>query len=133
MPLNRDTVTVASRIMLPTYATVFGLIGALFLLQQPSRTSTGAFDAAKDLMPIRVWGIVFLAVAALELAALAVHNRRTYLGGLVIGAGLAVFWTVVLLTSAVHNPDVSFTSAVWVGGWVACHAATAKSLAERER
>jgi hypothetical protein len=139
MPLDRAHVTVASRVMLPTYATIFGLLGLLFLVQQPSRTAAPAFAPAKMLfswLPIDAmhgWGLVFLAVATLEVVALVARNRKLYFVGLVIGAGLVMFWTVVLLAAAFQSPQVSFTSAVWVGGWIAAHIATGKSLRSGER
>lgn len=139
MPLDRAHITVASRVMLPTYATIFGLLGLLFLIQQPSRTAAPAFAPAKMVLhwlpgdPIHAWGVVFLTVAGLEVVAMVVRNRRLYLAGLVIGAGLVTFWTIVLTAAAAASPAVSFTSAVWVGGWVAAHVATARSLGTGER
>src|SRR5690242_8857003 len=106
MPLDRAHVTVASRIMLPAYALIYAGVGLAFLLQDPARTSSPAFDVAKSLLPIHAWGWVFLAVAVAETAALITHRRRAYVLALVPGAGLAGFWAVIVSSSAFASPLV---------------------------
>lgn len=133
MPLDREHTTQASRIMLPTYAILFALLGLMLIFQDQARTSSEAFDVAKMVMPIYLWGWLFIAVAFMEGTALWVHKRGLYLAGLTVGVGLVTFWAVVLTAAAFLSPVVSFTGAVWVGGWIAAHLATALSLAHRER
>lgn len=130
--LDRAHITRASRVMLPTYAIMYTILGYLFLLQRPERTSGEAFDIAKMVLPIHGWGWVFAIVSALEVTAMWSRKRSMYMAALILGVGLAAFWTVVLGAAAVASPQVSFTGCVWVGGWVAAQMATALSLAARE-
>ncbi len=133
MPLQRTNVTAASRIMLPTYAAMHTIIGLLFIFQDPRRTAGSAFEVARELLPMPGWGVIFLGIAAMEWFALARHKRAVYMAALTWAAGVVAFWTVLVLAATITNHDVSFTSCVWVGGWVAAHMATVRSLAVRER
>lgn len=130
--LTRDTVTVASRVMLPVYPVLYGAVGLAFVFQAVSRTAGPAFEVPRMLLPITVWGWLFAAVAVVEIYALVTNQRRTYLAALVPGSGLAAFWSVVILSSAVQSEHVSFTSGLWVAGMAAAQAASARSLAQHE-
>lgn len=132
MPLVLSSVTSASRIMLPWYVIMYAILGLLFILQDPERTSGIAFQPARAMWSITTWGVLFLVIATIEGVALVIHKRNTYLIGLVLGAGMAAFWGFLLVSAGIKSPEVSFTSAVWVIGWVAAHAASARSVAWRE-
>lgn len=124
-----DRLTFASRIMLPAYPLVYATIGAAFLAQAPSRTSTDAFDAAVALAPIPVWGVLFLAVAAAEAVAMLLVDRpRLYIGALVVGAGIAGFWAATITWSAWNSATVSWSTPPWIFLAAAAHAASARSI-----
>lgn len=132
MPLDRAHMTPAEKITLRMYPLVYAVLGVVFIVQAPSRTSSPAFDAAKVIMPIRVWGLVFLGVAILELVALLLtHTRRHYIWALVVGAGLATFWLVLAIASATQSTLASFSGACWVAVAVGAQVASAKMLASR--
>lgn len=132
MPLTRDNITAASRIMLPLYVLLYLSVGLAFLLQAPGRTDGPAFEAPKSLLPIEAWGWLFFVVGAAELIALALRRRSLYQHALIVGAGLAAFWAVVIFASALSSPLVSYTSGMWVAGMAVAQAASARSLARYE-
>jgi hypothetical protein len=133
MPLTRDRITVASAIMLPTYAAAFAFNGVALLWQNPVRTSGDAFDAAREVLPMHGWGLLFLAIAALEALAIVTHHRRLEVVALSIGVGLASFWATLLLLSALTGVVVSFTSFTWVCVVAIAHYASMRSLTAGER
>ena len=100
--LTRDNVTVASRIMLPAYVAAFAGVGLLFVFQAASRTSSTIFEVPKLLLPIQMWGLLFLAVSVSEVLALVLNRRRLFLRCLIVGSGLTTFWAVVIGSSAVQ-------------------------------
>lgn len=132
MPLNRTNVTAASRIMLPLYPLCFIPLGLMFLLQSSARTSGPVYDVARYLAPMWVWGIVFMLVGLIEVAALLVHNRRVYVFALTCGAGLSTFWGCLIFAAAVNSPVVSFTGGWWYLIPIAAHLASARSVARKE-
>ena len=130
--LTRETVTVASRIMLPAYAIAFAAVGLLFIFQAASRTSAPVFDVPKLLLPMGGWGVMFLAVACVETFSLVLNRRSLYLRCLIIGSGFTAFWSVVIAASAFRSEFVSFTSAVFVALCAVAQVASARSVARGE-
>lgn len=132
MPLLWRDLRPAERLTLPLYPTVFGIIGATFLLQSPSRTSSPAFDIAKWLLPIQLWSLIFLAIAAVEAVVLFLQlSHRVYIRALEVGAGLVAFWAVLLLASALQSDQVSFTGPQWLLVPIVGQVASARGLATR--
>jgi 4-amino-4-deoxy-L-arabinose transferase-like glycosyltransferase len=112
MPLTRDNVTAASRRMLPTYPCFFGAIGLGLLLTPLDRLlQTPTFHYANDLISIRLWGAGFLALAAVFIAALLTHTRKTYQYALGVAIGWMTLWAVVAAASATDLG--SFTAWAW--------------------
>ena len=132
-PLDRTHMTDAERITMPLYPGAYLLLGVIFLLQAPQRTSGPAFDPAKLLMPIHCWGLVFLAVAVVEIGALATQRRRLYIRALIVGVGLGAFWLTLLVVSTSSSDRVSYSSAVWVLVGTAAQFASARMLARARR
>ena len=137
MPLTWNTITSASKVMLPVYLATYALLGLELLLQDPQRTSTPAFDPAKLLMtwlpnPMQGWGVVFLAIATYEALALARRQRIWEVTALGLGLGMAAFWMTLLLVAAGTDDRVSYTSGTWLLIPVAAHFASMISLTRRE-
>jgi hypothetical protein len=128
--LNLATVTHGSQVILPFYPLSALAIGLLFILQPASRTSSGAFETAKEVMSIPTWGLVFILVGLLEIMAFAVGRTVMFQWGLIIGAGLATFWAVLIFLSALDNPNVTFTGCVWIMFVAVAHIASTRSLAK---
>lgn len=125
MPLTR--VTVASRVMLPTYVALFGWLGAVYLLDPPRLAASPALAYAATLMPLPMWGIWFLTVAALMAVALAGRRtgwawRQVYTYALWTGIVTMTVWAVVFAAAAL-TAGASPGAAAWPGfAAVACYA-----------
>jgi hypothetical protein len=73
MKLTRSNVTIASRVMLPTYLVVAFWIGPVYVLDPGSRLQG---SPAFPILPRPLWGAGFVLAAAVLLAAMLVHKRR---------------------------------------------------------
>lgn len=119
MQLTRDQVTTASRTMLPAYPIFAAGIGINFTIKGAELVQAGVFyEVANTIAPLRVWGVLFLIVAAVHVAALAMRRRWAYQVGLALMVGLLLVWAVVGLVAAIRETG-SYTAALWPG-FVAC-------------
>lgn len=113
MSLTRATVTAASRTMLPTYPAFCGAIGLNFLIRGADLTTVGVFyEVAHEMLPLRVWGFLFLVVAVVQVGALVYRRRWTYQVGLALMVGLMTTWAFVGAVAAVRDMG-SYTAPVW--------------------
>ena len=88
-PISNQSLLVAAKIVLPGFPAVSIWIGLAFLFGDPSRYTSPSLDVAKDIMPIRTWGVLFLLVGAIELSALIFGgNRFWFSAALAIGAAM---------------------------------------------
>lgn len=132
MPLDRAHVTVASRIMLPAYPLFAAGIGLSLILTPLDRLSeTPAFRYVAELAPLRLWGAVFLTVAAVLVVALLVRRRPAYVLGLSLMCMWMLGWAGLLVASAIKE-ESSWSAWTWpLFVAVACYASLA-SLLSRE-
>lgn len=128
MPLTWRTVTQGSQVILPAYPGMTCALGLFFLIQASSRTSSPAFDPAKSLMSIHMWGTLFLALGLFEVLCFIIGNRMWLRWALVAGCGLCGFWAVLLLKAAHDDVNVSYTGFVWVFFAGLAHLASARSV-----
>jgi hypothetical protein len=132
MPLDRAHVTVASRVMLPTYVLFFAVVGSNFLAGTFGRASSSPMLRYADgLMPIRVWGGLFCACALLMAAAMLTRNRYLYRYGLTLCCFSMIVWALVALVGIWVEP-VSYSAWAWPGFVAAACAASNRSLAQGE-
>jgi hypothetical protein len=133
MPLDRNNITIASRIMLPSYVVFFATIGINFIVAgKPRLVSSPMIRYANNLMTIRAWGAFFLTCAVIMLAALLVHNRYLYRYGLMVCIMSMMIWTSVAFAGIFTEP-VSYAASAWPAFVaVACWASN-KSLEKGER
>jgi hypothetical protein len=104
-------------------------LGLVLLMGAPSRTASPSLAVARQIMPIRAWGSLFLAAGFVCLAAY--HYGRW--GAVLVGAGAGIhaFWAGALLQAATHDKRAALTGVV-VYGWLAMlHFTTAIRLARR--
>jgi hypothetical protein len=101
MPLTRDTVTAASQITLPLYVVTFTLLGINYVVT-PSHTLTlnPALAFADSVMPLKAWGGLFIACAALMCAALLQHRRLPYRFALRLCGISMVVWACIIAAAA---------------------------------
>lgn len=133
MPLDRTHITVASRVMLPTYVVFFGVIGTNFAATgTPRLFNSPMLRYADQIMSIRAWGGVFLACSAIMLAALIAHNRYAYRYGLMVCCLSMATWTTVAIIGVFYEP-VSYSAWAWPALATAACWASNKSLAQGEQ
>lgn len=136
MPLTPVALTVASRVMLPTYVALFGWVGGVYVADPPRLQESPALAYAATLMPLPMWGIWFLTVAALMAVALAGRRtgwaRQVYTYALWTGIVTMTVWAVVFAAAAL-TARASPGAAAWPGfAAVACYASY-RSLQAGER
>jgi hypothetical protein len=107
------------------------ILGTLLLAGDPLRTSSPSFAGPKALMPIALWGLLFL-LGGLICASAANIGR---LGAVAVaaGGGIHAFWATCLWMSAAAEPRAALTG-IGVYAWVALlHILTGARLARRVR
>lgn len=132
MPLDRASVTAASRIMLPAYVIFFGVTGLTYLFTPYDRlVASPSLAYANTIMDLRGWGIVFLGASTLMLSALLSGNRSLYRYALLMCAVAMTVWTAVTIL-AVFNSPASPSSWCWPAIVLVACIASERSLNTRE-
>lgn len=131
MPLDREHVTSASQIMLPSYAVFFGGLGAGYIAgfrigQNPM------LRYADQIMPLQVWGCVFVACSLLMVGAMWRHSRMAYRYALNVCALSMFVWMCVAVLGIFYQP-VTFTAPLWPGLVMQACRASNRSLLKGER
>lgn len=131
--LTRQSVTVASRIMLPAYIAHAAFYGTLYVTDPGGRYEvTPGLAFARLLMPMDAWGLILLAVAALIGAALLTNRRPLMIGVLYLYMAVNLMWAAIYFGAPFINAYAS-----WGGcghnllAATAC-VASARSLMKRE-
>lgn len=127
MPLDRDHVTVASRIMLPTYAVVNAAFGYVFITDAAVE-SAPSLAMARAWLPMDVWGALWLVVAVAMLLSLLRHRRGTFIAALCLNAASWFAWGCLIETAAFTQPNVTLSAGVLPWGWAAANTASLFSL-----
>lgn len=132
MPLTRETVTAASRIMLPTYVILFIVIGANYLTTpEPRLLASPALAYASAWMPLDAWGWTFLTVAALMLIALVSGKRGLFRYALLVAMIAMLVWAGVLALAG-FRANASPSAWIWPGFVAAACLASYRSLSRGE-
>lgn len=132
MPLDRQHVTAASRIMLPTYVAFFAVLGINYLIADGTASASPALAFADRLMPLHAWGGMFLVCSALMGAALLSKKRLLYRFALRMCALSMLFWAAIIASASAAG-DATPLAAVWAAFVTAACVASDRSLATRER
>lgn len=114
MPFDRASVTTASRTMLPSYPILALMFGFNYLTTEtPHLTgSSPVLEITNRVMPLPVWGVLFLAVGAFQVVALIVGKRVVYEAALALMCGLTMFLALLFSTISVGLLGASL---MWVG------------------
>lgn len=109
-----ENVTSASRTMLPSYPILALLFGFNYLTTEtPHLVSASLTLKVTDrVMPLQVWGVLFLVVGAFQVVALIVGKRAVYEAALALMCGLTMF--LALVFSAISVGLVG-AAVMWVG------------------
>lgn len=132
MPLDRAHITVASRITLPLYVLLFGVIGAGYLFGQAHRLYAAPMLRFADrIMPLGVWGGLFLSCALLMAFAMHRKNRMLYRYALWVCVLSMLVWAVVAVVGVFFEP-VTWSAWVWPFSVAGFCLASERSLAKGE-
>lgn len=85
-------------------------LGLVLVLGGPLRTSNAAFDTARAVAPIHVWGAGFLLCGLLSWAVINKPHAGQWL--LVLGGSLYTFWGTAFILSALHSATAGLTGIV---------------------
>lgn len=132
MSLDRQNVTAASRIMLPTYVVFFGVLGVNYLIADDTAAANPALVFANAMMPLPVWGALFIICSCGMAGALATKRRLPYRFALRICAGAMGLWAIVILLASLAGDATPF-AACWAAFVAVACMASDKSLATGER
>jgi hypothetical protein len=133
MRLTRATVTAASRIMLPAYVVLNILVGVFYTLaptDRLNRIDSLAFQRA--VMPMHMWGLVFVALAVVMAGALLSHRRELMTFALFTCAVTWACWSAMYAASLHVNAGASPISPVLAGFVATACVASAVSLLHGE-
>jgi hypothetical protein len=106
MPLTRDSVTIASRVMLPTYTAFALFLGIVYVTDPDGRL---AHSTSFPVLPTAVWGVGFVVVGLLQIAAMIQRDRRLYVLSLAPLLVWCLLWGLALVYSAARD-GTSFTA-----------------------
>lgn len=85
-------------------------LGVIRLVESSNRTTSPGYRIAKEVMPMRAWGVLFVVVAVMMVTA---YHSRTYSRlGACFGLGLWGFWAALIATSAFVDGRSSYAGAV---------------------
>lgn len=104
-------------------------LGWVLIVGDPTRTSAPSFQVARELLPIQVWGLLFLLGGII----CAVADRVGRMGaiGVAIGAGVHAFWASALWQAVASDNGAALTGA-WVYTWLSVvHVVTGARLARK--
>lgn len=130
MPLERNNVTPPARFMLPVCIGFFAIVGINFAAGTFGRASASPMlRYANTLMPIPVWGGVFIACSLLMAVALIRKSRFWYRYGLLVCVFSMAVWSLVAIAGIFAEP-VSYSAWAWPAFIGATCWALNKSLAK---
>lgn len=131
MPLDRRHITAASRITLPTYVVLFAALGSNYLYDPDRLQASPGLHFADSIMPLQVWGGMFVVVASLMLAALVTHVRAVFQYALLVAIISESLWSLSLLLGA-FTAELSWTAWIRDAAIAAFCFASYRSLMKRE-
>lgn len=132
MKVTRESVTSASRVMMPVYVIFFGWIGSAYFFSGPDMLETPALLYANDILDLRVWGVLSLCVAAAVLAAMVGGSRGLLSYALLFGFLCCCVWTAVFVAAAVFG-EGSNAGGAWPMLAAAACFASYRSVSRREQ
>jgi hypothetical protein len=104
-------------------------LGWVLVLGAESRTSAASFVVVREIMPVQVWGVLFL-IGGLVCA---VAHRLSRFGAVAVasGAGIYAFWATSLWLAVLRDDSAALTGAVVYTWLMLVHVLTGLRLARR--
>jgi hypothetical protein len=131
MPLTRSNVTVASRIMLPTYVVLTTMFGLVYVIDPfGSLGNISALRFQRSVMPMAAWGAILLALSALMVVAFTRQSRMLFAFALACCAMTWFLWGGMYAVSVALAPTEASLNAPILPWFVsvACVASMASLL-----
>lgn len=97
MPLTRTTVTVAQRVMVPVNIAFATALGYAYTFESTQLIKSTAYRGADDILPLQVWGVGFLGIAAWLSVAAVLGRRAVFVAGLAWLGVWMVVWAGVFI------------------------------------
>ena len=134
MTLIKREVTVAARVMLPTYVVLTFLIGVTYLTDPLGRLDgVNALSAQRSIMSMKWWGTLFIAISLTMALAFRRRSRAWFVFGLYACAATMGIWAALYTVSIFTTDNASVTTPMYpLFVAIACHA-SAKSLLAKEQ
>ena len=95
--LDRGGESTAARIMLPAYPILCTYLGVMYLSPPEALLASPVLEVANEHLPIHLWGVLFLLVAAVQVVALIVHRCILYEVALILMVVAMVVWAAVFV------------------------------------
>jgi hypothetical protein len=115
--------------MLPVYVGHSAIFGCLFLWDPQNRLERSpSLALARAMLPLRVWGFIFLSIGCVMMFALVSHHRRDFTFALYLYAVTMFLWVGIYIGALFLNPDASSVAFAWPLGWAAACVASALSI-----
>lgn len=131
MPLTRATVTVAQRVMVPVNIVFAAALGYGYTFEATRLVTSPPYRSANEILPLPVWGVGFLGVAAWLTLAAVTSRRSVFVAGLAwLGVWMAV-WAGVFI-AVYFKGDASFLAWTFPAYVAAACWASMLSLLARE-
>lgn len=127
-------VTGPSRIMLPAYAAHAVGLGLVYIIDAGGRLErVPGLAAARAMLPMRAWGLIFIALAAIMLAARFTERTTLLAWGLLAYGTAMILWAAVYLAALFVSPDASPAGPLWPLIVAAACMASARSVLTQGR
>lgn len=98
--LDRGGESTAAHIMLPAYPILCTYLGVMYLSPPEALLASPVLEVANEHLPIHLWGVLFLLVAAVQVVALIVHRCILYEVALILMVVAMVVWAAVFVAAA---------------------------------
>lgn len=111
---------------------LFTLYLGISYLGPSQRLQSASYAAASEIMPIHLWGCVFITLAAIKLAFIVRGTDSGFIVAMCAGMGLYAMWSFLFFAAIFVDPHASLAGPGWPLFVVASHAATLATLTGRK-
>lgn len=137
MPLDRDKWGVTVRLKAPTAGTrisvwLFPLLtaylGCTYLFGSEERLRAPSWTAARSIMPMQMWGALFVVVALVKVGCIIHGTERGFVLAMCFGVGLYSWWAFLFAWSIAADPHTPLSAPAWPLAWAIAHIATLATM-----
>jgi hypothetical protein len=103
-------------------------LGLAYTFGPSERLQSPAFTVAKEIMPMKAWGVLFLVGGLFKLSCILFSWDRWFMYAMCIGMGIYTWWAFMFGVSFFLDENTSPGSVAWPLFVVASHAATLSTM-----